>query len=150
MANKTKDAEAERTHFLKVIQAFKNYSLDSKDRIRRTRSYLKDIPSGHQRLLSKHAYQVSVLCIFFHCHWRSQQKKRSACPFASPLKLGICLQVRPAAYTRGEHHSVGLPILDHWKSFPWTNAVAYLPGASIGKKNRGVCPWQVFQFDIFQ
>ena len=60
MADK-KEVDQERIHFFKIVQALKNYPFDSKDRIQRTKNFLKDIPVEHQRLLNKHSYQSNLV-----------------------------------------------------------------------------------------
>ena len=69
MANRkenARNAEEERKHFLRVVQAFKNYPLDSKDRIRRTKTYLREIPAEHQTLLSNQSYMDHLAGLVKH------------------------------------------------------------------------------------
>ena len=47
----------ERKHFLRIVQAYKNYSSDSKERLRRTWDSYKRIPSKHKALLKINGYE---------------------------------------------------------------------------------------------
>lgn len=59
----SKEEMEERQHFRRVVQAFKNYKRDSKERIQRTQNHLKRIPLEHQKLLAKHGFQEGLLNI---------------------------------------------------------------------------------------
>ena len=52
----TKEEIEERKHFFKILQAFKNYEQDSKNRLERTRLYYERIPSRHKNLLAEEGF----------------------------------------------------------------------------------------------
>jgi formiminotetrahydrofolate cyclodeaminase len=56
----TKEAEEEKEHFKKVLQAFGNYKRDSKERLQRSHVHLKNIPLEHQKILAKHSHLQSL------------------------------------------------------------------------------------------
>ena len=56
----SKEAEEEREHFKKVVDALNNYKRDSKERIARASVNLKNIPLEHQKLLAKHGHQANL------------------------------------------------------------------------------------------
>lgn len=56
----SKEAEEEREHFKKVVDALNNYRRDSKERLARAYTNLKNIPLEHQKLLAKHGHQANL------------------------------------------------------------------------------------------
>ena len=60
MAPQNKEEVEERQHFLRVIQAFKNYEQDSKDRLCRSWDYFKQLPSSHQEMLKKNGFEANM------------------------------------------------------------------------------------------
>ncbi len=56
----SKEAEEEREHFKKVVDALNNYKRDSKERLAKAHLNLTNIPLGHQKLLDKHGHQANL------------------------------------------------------------------------------------------
>ena len=53
----TKEEIEERKHFFKILQAFKNYERDSKNRLERTKLYYERIPTRHKNLLAEEGFE---------------------------------------------------------------------------------------------
>ena len=53
----TKEEIEERKHFYKILQAFKSYERDSKNRLERTKLYYERIPSRHRNLLAEGGFE---------------------------------------------------------------------------------------------
>ena len=56
----TKEEMEESKHFLRVVQAYRNYSRDSKERLYRTWEFFQRVPTKHQKMLSKEGFETNL------------------------------------------------------------------------------------------
>lgn len=56
----SKEELEEKKHFKKVVQAYRNYNRDSRDRLSRTKDYLKRLPPKHRKTLATNGYEENL------------------------------------------------------------------------------------------
>ena len=52
--------EEEKKHFLRILQAFRNYNRDAKDRLHGSMDYFKRIPAKHKSLLKDSGFEDNL------------------------------------------------------------------------------------------